>query len=110
MASTSVDNSSVSPLNNFETFIGVYENILNYSEITFNFKADTTSIITLFYSIDGVNTTYSQSIVYTNLNNTEFYRYKPLTKYFKIEITNNSGTNQTFLNLYTYYRPAVLTN
>lgn len=102
VASSEGINTTFTPLNNGETFTGTAE-LNKYSDVMVYVSTDQNGILYAEFSQDGTNWDTSLSFNY----NTE--RINPphvLVKgfrFFRVRFTNNSGSNQTYLRLSTYY-------
>lgn len=94
------NNSTSTPLNSGITFTGIATDVSAYPGVVFSCKTDTHSTIYAEFSTDGTNWDSSLSYgLYPNVN--EVHRLKRSKKYFRIRITNDSASNQTYLRLQT---------
>jgi hypothetical protein len=99
----SYNNSSTTVLAANATFTGVFENVLQYQEISCFCVSDVGGTLWLDLSIDGVTSTASYSFVSTG---SIFFRAPSNEPYARIRYING-GTIQTQFALTTIYRPVV---
>jgi hypothetical protein len=92
----SQNNSTNTLLNNGETFTGKTEDVGQYDALTIALKTDTTAKLYADFSVDGVN--WDSTLTYqVSANINEVHKLTITRRYFRIRITNDSGTNQTYL-------------
>lgn len=95
-------NSTSTPLNSTATFAGTGEDVGSFNSLIFSCKADTHGTIYAEFSSDNTNWDSSLSFeIYANTN--EVHRLTISKRYFRIRLTNDSGSNQTFLRLQVLY-------
>jgi len=95
-------NSTATPLNSAATFTGTAEDVSKYNSLIFSCKADQHGTIYAEFSSDGTNWDSSLAFeLYANVN--EVHRLTVSKKYFRIRLTNDSASNQTFLRLQVLY-------
>ena len=91
-------NSTNTALNNGDVFTGKAENVSMHDALVFSCKTDTSSTLLAQFSVDGVN--WDSSLTFTlDANFNEVHRLVVSKKYFRIVLTNDSGSNQTYLRL-----------
>lgn len=92
----SSNNLTSSPLNDGETFTGISDDALAFSEVRVALKTDINCILYIDQSQDNVN--FDSSLPYqVDANINEVHRLVLTRRYVRIRIYNNSGSNQTFL-------------
>ena len=98
----STTNNSVTPLNDGVTFVGIGE-LNNYQDVMIQVATDQNGVLYCEFSTDNVNWDTSLSFQYnTNRINPPHVFVKGV-RYFRVRFENNSGSNQTYLRLNTYY-------
>lgn len=97
---TSIVNSSTTILNNGDSFNGKWE-LNGFSDLMIVCDTDQNGTITANFSLDGVNTAHSEQYNYTVGDPPKIII--KANQYFKIQFLNNSGSNQTFFRLKTFY-------
>ena len=96
-------NSSITPLNDGATFTGTGE-LNHYSDVFVVCKTDQSGILYFDFSVDGTNWETFPSAGFTvTAGIQEAHKAVKASRYFRVRMTNNSGSNQTYLRLYTYY-------
>lgn len=89
-------NSTTTALDNGQTFTGEYRNVSKFNSVVTAVKTDTNAILYVDFSPDGINTDSTLTFnVAANVN--EVHRIVVTRPYYRIRITNNSGSNQTYL-------------
>jgi len=116
----SSNNSLVSgTVNTSSSFSGIYENVLEYSLITININASctitpATATLDCYFSTDGTTTdriiiqpiqdcTANTTTSSTSLTFNPPHTLVPISKYFKIVLTNTTAANLTNVNLSIFY-------
>lgn len=95
-------NSTDVKLNSAGTFTGTAEDVSAFDSLVFSCKTDQHGTILAEFSTDGTNWDSQLSFeLYANVN--EVHRLTISKKYFRIVVTNDSASNQTFLRLQTLY-------
>lgn len=95
-------NSTSTPLNSLDNFIGPAEDVSKYNSLIFSCKTDQHGTLYAEFSADGINWDSSLSYeIYPNTN--EVHRLTVSKKYFRVRLTNDSASNQTFLRLQVIY-------
>lgn len=93
-------NNSNTPLLPLTTFGGGYELVNAYTAYSVALRADTTCLITVYQSYDGITADDINTFVVPA--NTFFSEQKQLFyKYAKLTVLNTSGLNQTFISFMT---------
>jgi hypothetical protein len=96
-------NTSITPLNNGVTFTGTGEQNL-YSDVFVVCKTDQSGLLYFDFSVDNTNwETFPSSGFTVTAGIQEAHKAVKAGRYFRVRMTNNSGSNQTYLRLYTYY-------
>lgn len=96
----SVYNNTNNPLEDGEIFTGMNEDVSKYDSIIITCKSSTNSQLSIEYSSDKTN--YDYIITHDLIANNDFSEIIiNRLKYVRIKITNNSGSNQTYLRLST---------
>lgn len=101
---TSSINSSTSPLTNGSTFTGTAE-LITAPDVAVSCKTDQDGVLYFDFSQDGTNwDTFPVNGFTVTANVHEFHKAVKIDgRYFRVRLTNNSGSNQTLLRLKTYY-------
>lgn len=90
-------NSTTIALGATASFIGTYENVLSYSEVTFILRSDQPGYYIVDFSTDGVNE--DRSIQYDlRTDRAEYHAYAVISNYMRIRVFN-FGTPQTYLRV-----------
>lgn len=97
----STGNNSTTPLNNGQTFTGTAE-LNNFHCLLVTLKTDTDGVLYIDFSPDGTNWD-STITTYVDAGLSEVHRAVKAARYTRIRLENNSGSNQTYLRLYTYF-------
>lgn len=93
----SFSNSTQTPLNSGSTFNGTSEDLIDVKKLTINFVSDTSSTLTVKFSVDNSNFDFVHNYEIP-ANTQRSVDLKPEGRFFKLSITNtNPNTNQTFL-------------
>lgn len=101
--SESTLNTSIIALNNGATFTGTAEQN-DFPDVFVVCKTDQSGILYFDFSVDGTNfETFPSTGFSVSANIQEVHKAIKASLYFRVRFTNNSGFNQTFLRLYTYY-------
>jgi hypothetical protein len=96
-------NTSIIALNNGSTFTGTAEQN-HFPDVFVVCKTDQSGILYFDFSVDGINfETFPSAGFAVSANIQEVHKAIKASRYFRVRFTNNSGSNQTFLRLYTYY-------
>jgi hypothetical protein len=96
-------NTTTTPINDGITFTGTGE-LNDYSDVMVSCKTDRAGVIYFDFSNDGVNwDTFPTNGFNVSANIHEFHTAVKGGRYFRVRLVNNSGGNQTYLRLYTYY-------
>lgn len=94
----STGNSTSTLLNSLAVFTGAWEDVSKYDSLVFSCKTDQHGTLLAQFSTDGTNIDSSLSFeVYASVN--EVHRLTISKKYFRIVLTNDSASNQTYLRL-----------
>lgn len=94
------ENSSTATLNNGATFTGTGVDVSSFASIVVSCKTDKSGILYVDFSPD--NTNWDRTIQYTIVADTsEVHRLSCVSKYARVRVYNNSGSNQTYLRLQT---------
>lgn len=91
-------NSTSTALNDGQTFTGTYVDVVAYPSVVVAARSDQNCIVYVDFSPDGINTDSTLSYQ-MNANVNEVHRITVTRKYFRVRVTNNSGSNQTFLRV-----------
>lgn len=102
--SLSIYNSTIVPLDVSGVFTGQYDNILDFAEINVSIKCDTSFQLECIYSTNKDNENFVLTNAISASANTQFFKFDPLERYFKLRITNDSSGNMTELNVQTIYK------
>jgi len=95
-------NSTSTPLNSGATFTGTAEDVGVFNSLVFSCKSDQHGTLYAEFSSDGTNWDSSLAFeIYAGIN--EVHRLTISKKYFRIRLTNDSASNQTYLRLQTLY-------
>lgn len=89
-------NSTTTSLDDGETFTGVAVDVSRYDCIVFAVLTDTTTVVQAQFSPDGTN--WDSSLTYNvaaGIN--DVHRLTVTRRYFRLVISNSSGSNQTYL-------------
>lgn len=90
------NNSTSTPLNVGATFTGTATDVSDYNALVFSCKTDQVGTIYAEFSTDGTNWDSSLPFeVYAGVN--EVHRLTISKQYFRIRLTNDSASNQTYL-------------
>lgn len=100
----STDNSTSSVLLSGATFTGTVENVVDYATITVFVYTDTAGTLDIQFSTDGTNWDHIQTETIQASVQGEF-EVPVIAKFFRIVITNTSGSNQTFLRCSSLLNP-----
>lgn len=97
-------NSTTSALNNGETFTGTWEQN-PFPDVLVSLKTDTSGTLYFDFSPDGTNadSTFPPSGFTITAGTNEFHTAVKGSRYFRIRIVNDSGSNQTYLRCHTEY-------
>lgn len=98
----SVVNSSETILNNGETFTGTAE-LNKHTDVMVWVSTDQNGILYAEFSQDGTNWDTSLSFNYDTTRINPPHVLVKGFRFFRVRFTNNSGSNQTYLRLSTYY-------
>ena len=99
----SAGNSSTTALNNAATYTGTGE-LNNYPDVMVSCKTDQSGVLYFDFSNDNSNwDTFPSSGFKVAASIHEFHTAVKGPRYFRVRFTNDSGSNQTYLRLYTYY-------
>jgi hypothetical protein len=101
-AETSVVNSSITPLTSGSTFTGTAE-LNDISDVLVYVTTDQNGVLYCEFSSDGTNWDTSLSFQYDTARINPPHILVKGPRYFRVRFENNSGSNQTFLRLKTYY-------
>lgn len=94
------NNSSTTALNNAQTFTGTGTDVSQYNSIVVACLTDQNGTLYVEFSPD--NTNWDSSLSYTVTASTnEIHRIAVTRRYVRVRLTNNSGSNQTYLRLQT---------
>ncbi len=96
-------NSTITPLNSGVTFTGTTEQN-QYPDLLVVCKTDQSGILYFDFSVDGLNwETFPNTGFNVTAGIQEIHKAVKGGRSFRVRMTNNSGSNQTYLRLYTYY-------
>ena len=101
-STTSLLNNSITPLNNGITFVGESE-INAYTDVMVQVATDQNGTLYCEFSPDGINWDTSLSFEYNTNRINPPHIFVKAERYFRVRFINNSGSNQTYLRLNTYY-------
>lgn len=101
LSATSTNNSTTTPLNNNQTFTGTSDLNL-YPEVLVVCYTDQSGILYVEFSQDGTNWDSSLSFNVAATTN-EIHRFIKGNRYFRVRFTNDSGANQTYLRIASYF-------
>lgn len=100
---TSSINSSTSILSNGATYTGTAE-LNKMPDVMVSCKTDKDGVLYFDFSNDGTNwDTFPTNGFTVTANVHEFHTAVKGGRYFRVRLTNDSGADQTYLRLYTYY-------
>jgi hypothetical protein len=99
---TSSVNSSTTLLNTGNTFTGTGE-LNDYSDVMVQVSTDQNGVLYCEFSPDGTNWDTSLSFNYNTSRINPPHVFVKGNRYFRVRFENDSGSNQTYLRLYTYY-------
>lgn len=97
----STGNNSTTPLNDGQTFTGTAE-LNNFHCLLVTLKTDADGVLYIDFSPDGTNWD-STLTTYVDAGAHEIHRAVKAARYVRVRLTNNSGGNQSYLRLYTYF-------
>jgi hypothetical protein len=93
-------NSTVTPLTSLQAFQGIYENVKNFTGISVLCKCDSTATLLIQHSSNGVDVDYTDT--FSVVADVPVFKQVVLkSKYVKVRLTNTSGSDQTYLRLFT---------
>ena len=96
-------NTSTTALLSGQTFTGTAEQN-TYTDVMVSCKTDQSGILYFDMSVDGTNfETFPSSGFAVSAGIHELHNAVKGSRYFRVRFTNNSGSNQTYLRLYTYF-------
>lgn len=95
-------NTTFTSLNNGETFTGTAE-LNKYSDVMVYVATDQNGVLYAEFSQDGTNWDTSLSFNYDTTRINPPHVLVKGFRFFRVRFTNNSGSNQTYLRLSTYY-------
>jgi hypothetical protein len=99
----SSSNNTIIPLDNGQTFTGTRE-LNTYRDVAVSCKTDQNGILYFDFSNDGTNwDTFPSNGFKVYAGSHEFHTALKSNRYFRTRFYNNSGANQTYLRLYTYF-------
>lgn len=102
VASAEGINTTFTPLDNGETFTGTAE-LNKYSDVMVYIATDQNGVLYAEFSQDGTNWDTSLSFNYDTTRINPPHVLVKGFRFFRVRFTNNSGSNQTYLRLSTYY-------
>jgi len=95
-------NSSSTPLNAGQSFMGEAVDVSKYSSVIASCKTDQDGFLYMEFSADGTN--WDSILTYSVLANVnEVHRLSATRQYFRVRFTNSSASNQTFFRLQALY-------
>lgn len=101
-------NTTTTPLNNGETFTGEWE-INGLPDVGVSCQTDQSGTLYFDFSNDGTNVnTFPSNGFSVSAGIHEFHTAVKLPRQFRIRFVNNSGSNQTYLRIYTYYGSGIV--
>lgn len=104
--SYSVGNSTISPLVDGDSFTGNWEDVNGYLSINLSLETDQNGTFQIDFSdqpsLGSIHTSYHFLNVTGGVK--ELRSFHVAGKYFRIVMTNNSGSNQTTLKLYCHLK------
>ena len=95
-------NSSVTPLSNGEIFVGLKEEFA-VTSVMVTIATDQNGVMYVEFSPDGVNWDTSLSFQYNTSRINPPHILEVGGRYTRVRFENNSGSDQTYLRLYTYF-------
>lgn len=106
MASTK-NSTNVNLLPN-HVFNGNFDDITAYGQINISLKINVPYVLTVYYSVNGVSTFYSENYTETVApTETKFYNLLCKEKYFRLSLENISQQSSDYLYLQTIYKSSV---
>ena len=97
------ENSTTTPLANGESFTGAWEDAELFHDVMVALSTDQDCTYSVQFSPDGINQDSTLTRYYrTNQINVP-HRFTMTRRYCRIVVTNNSGTDQTYLRLQTAF-------
>jgi hypothetical protein len=103
MSQQSILNSSLQPLLAERAFLGVYEEVLFFGSVNFQFKASTNCEIIIFQTSDKINVE-TDTIPYNKLDGVISISRSILGSFLRITVRNTEAVNQTQFSLQTIYK------
>lgn len=98
----SVVNATATPLTNGQTFTGTGEDVSRYASVIIAVKTDQNGTLQAQFSPD--NTNWDSALSFTvEADVNEVHRITVTRQYYRMVITNNSGSNQTYLRASSIY-------
>ena len=98
----SINNSTTTALANGATFTGVAEDVSQYDALVVALKTDRNGNLYIDFSADGTN--WDSTITFeVSANVNEVHRIVTTRQFYRLRITNNSGSDQTYLRASTIF-------
>lgn len=97
----SSDNSSTTALNNGNAFTGSWEECADYQSVVVALSTDQNCTFQIQFSPDGTNVDSTLTRYYRTNQIEPPHRFTVTRRYFRVVVTNDSGTNQTYMRLQT---------
>lgn len=92
-------NSSSTLLTNGSVFTGAWQDVSKYDSVTVALKTDQDCSVSVQFSPDGTNPDSQLTTNYKTARINPPRRYTVGRRYFRVVVTNNSGSDQTYLRL-----------
>lgn len=96
-------NVSSTALNNAATFTGTWEEQIGYGEVSVYVRTNQTCTLYMEFSSDAITTDRSTAFSVI-ANDTRTFRDDYIARYFRVRLTNDSGSNQTYLTLQSFFK------
>ena len=93
-------NSTTTPIDDGITYTGKWSRCEQYSQFSVLVSADQSGILYIEFSTDGINTDITKTVTFTTDTVNTF---TIVSKYMRVRVTNNSGTNQTSMRVQTIF-------
>jgi hypothetical protein len=109
MGSIDQNNSFVFPLDEGQTFNGIYSSTTNFSEIVISIETDTKFEFVVQFSSNGIDLGLTETYTQNTITNTaNIYQFKPYLRYFRVILNNIDVIDQTYLRLETILKSNVI--
>ncbi len=98
----SLNNSTNINVPNGQAFIGLYDDVLEFSSINISINTDATYSIDIYYSTNKSTVDFTEHFDFTVVEQNRFLVFSPKSRYFKLKYTCNSES--TSLIIQTIYK------